>query len=93
MDKRIITAITGTAALSLAAALYAPAAQGQFTSYPSFKGKKQGQLKGDSKKANVSQTKLNPKLLPSATAPVKSTKGTPKVPVASPQINLPPHPP
>jgi hypothetical protein len=89
MNNRLIAAITGTVVLAVSAALFAPAAYGGFHDYASFKGKKQGQLKAETKKVN-SKSKNS-----STTGPSKSTKGGApnKLKLANPQGNLPPHPP
>jgi hypothetical protein len=58
MGKRIIIAMTGTLALSLAAGLFAPAAHGAEPNYASVKGPKQGQLKPGSTKTNLSSKNL-----------------------------------
>lgn len=58
MKNRLIGAVVGSLALSLAAALFAPAANAAFHSYSSFKGKKQSQLKAESKNTKVKPKKI-----------------------------------
>jgi hypothetical protein len=72
MDNRLIVALTGTVALAVAAALFAPAAYAGYHDYTSFKGKKQSQLKAETKKVTKAKNSL-------ITGPSKSAKvGAPK---------------
>ncbi len=73
MGRRIIIAMTGTLALSLAAGLFAPAARGAAPNYASFKGQKQGQLKPGSTKTSLSSKNL--KLMRGAGAGKPQLKG------------------
>jgi len=94
MKNRLIGALVGSLALSLAAALFAPPAHGAFHSYTSFKGKKQGQLKAESKNTKAKpKDNVAAKSLHSEAVPIKNTKSTPKVSGKRSLSNKPPEPP
>lgn len=94
MKNRLIGALVGSLALSLAAALFAPPAHGAFHTYTSFKGKKQGQLKGETQKVKVKQKNdLAAESLHLKSVPTKNTKAAPKVSGKRFQSDLQPHPP